>query len=159
MAHQLELARYIDAPAEVVWDVLTDIGRADSTLSGVDSVEILTPGAYREGFRWRETRKMLGKAATEEMWVTEVQPGQSTVVKAASGGADYTTRFTLTPSGDGTELRMFFGAELQNPGWPARLAMAVFGKLGISAARKAMQQDLYDIAAAAEGKARKGGQP
>lgn len=155
MAYGVELRRYIDAPAEVVWEVLTDIGNSARTLSGVSSVQVLTPGAYGEGFRWRETRRMLGKEATEEMWVAAVDPRRSTTVKAASGGADYTTRFTLSPAGDGTELRMSFDAELQDPGWAARAAMALFGRLGIGAARKAMHQDLYDIAAAAE--ARRGG--
>ncbi|WP_336712098.1 SRPBCC family protein [Arthrobacter sp. USHLN218] len=150
MTYGLELDRYIDAPADVVWTVLTDIGRSPSTLSGVAGVEVLTPGAYREGFRWRETRRMLGKEATEEMWVADVDAPHSTTVKAASGGTDYTTRFTLTPAGAGTKLRMSFGAEAQNPGWQHRLAMALFGRLGMHAARKAINQDLYDIAAAAE---------
>ena len=102
---------------------------------------------------------MLGKEATEEMWVAAVDAPGSTTVKAASGGTDYTTRFTLTPAGEGTQLRLSFGAEAQNPGWKHRLAMALFGKLGMHAARKAINQDLYDIAAAAEARRAADGSP
>jgi carbon monoxide dehydrogenase subunit G len=153
MAHQLELTQHVNAPVEAVWEVLTDIEGAAGTLSGVTKVEVLTPGPYAEGFRWRETRKMMGKEATEEMWVADAQAPHATTVKAQSGGADYTTRFTLRPVPGGTELTMFFGAEQARPGALTKLMMAVFGKLGMNAARKAMAQDLKDIAAKAENRA------
>ena len=94
---ELRLTQHVDAPVETVWAVLTGIEDAAETLSGIVAVEQLTPGPYAVGLRWRETRKMMGKEATEEMWVADVDAPTSTTVKAHSGGADYTTRFTLAP--------------------------------------------------------------
>jgi len=150
MTHHIELVQRVDAPADTIWSVLTDIESAPETLSGVARVEVLTPGEYAAGFRWRETRKMMGKEGTEEMWVASVDAPRSTTLKAKSGGVAYTTRFTLLPIEQGTELRMSFGAELENPGVFTRLMMSVFGRLGLRVTRRAMAQDLKDIAARAE---------
>ena len=150
MGHHLELVQHVNAPAEAVWRVLTDIPGSARTLSSISRVEILTPGDYAEGYRWRETRKMMGKEATEEMWVADVDAPTSTTVKAKSNGADYTTRFTLAPAGGGTRLTMFFGAEMENPGAFAKVKLALFGKLAIAITRKQMARDLEEIAAKAE---------
>lgn len=152
MGHHLELVQHISAPVEAVWRVLTDIPGSARTLSSITRVEIMTPGDYAEGYRWRETRKMMGKEATEEMWVADVDAPTSTTVKAHSGGADYTTRFTLAPADGGTRLTMFFGAEMDNPGIVAKVMLALFGKLGLSITRKQMARDLAEIAAKAEGR-------
>lgn len=53
---------------------------------------------------------MFGKEATEEMWVAEIDAPRRTVVKAHSSGTDYTTTFTLTAAGPGTDLTMAFSA-------------------------------------------------
>ena len=46
---------------------------------------------------------------------------------------------------------MFFGVELEHPGVFSRVMMAVLGRLGLLATRRAMRRDLLDIAARAEG--------
>lgn len=131
MPHQMHLVQHSKAPADAVWAVLVDIEDAQATLSGVTKVEVLTPGEYRKGFRWRETRKLMGREGTEEMWVASVDAPRSTTIRSDSGGAAYTTQFTLVPADDGTDVTMFFGAELKNPGVLSRLMMAVFGRLGM----------------------------
>ena len=153
MGHHLELVQHVNAPAEAVWRVLTDIPGSARTLSSISRVEILTPGDYAEGYRWRETRKMMGKETTEEMWVAEVEAPTSTTIKATSNGADYTTRFTLAPAGGGTRLTMYFGAEMENPGAFGKVMLALFGKLAMGITRKQMARDLEEIAAKAEGRA------
>jgi carbon monoxide dehydrogenase subunit G len=102
MDHSTSLTQHIQAPPEKVWSVITDIPGSAATLSGVESVQLLTNGAYNEGTRWKETRKMFGRAETVEMWVAEAEPNRSTTVKAVQGGADYTTR-SAWPRG--TEVR------------------------------------------------------
>ncbi|HSL36461.1 MAG TPA: SRPBCC family protein, partial [Arthrobacter sp.] len=107
-------------------------------------------GPYGEGTRWKETRTMMGRSETVEMWVSQADPPRSTTVKALQGGADYTSRMTLADRDGGTDLTMTFGAELQNPSRMHKLAMAVFGKLGMRVTRKALAKDLAEIAAKAE---------
>ncbi|MFC7448955.1 SRPBCC family protein [Rhodococcus daqingensis] len=148
--NEIQLTQHVAAPPAKVWSVLTDLDAAPTTLTGIISVERVSGEGYAVGTRWRETRKMLGKEATEEMWVAEVEPERRTVVRANSRGADYTTSFTLTPSGDGTDLSMTFTADADKSSFLAKLMMKVLGGLGAKATAKMMTQDLRDIAAAAE---------
>jgi carbon monoxide dehydrogenase subunit G len=150
MEHTTSLTQHIQASPEKVWSVITDIPGSAATLSGVDSVQLLTDGPYGEGTRWKETRKMLGKSETVEMWVAEADRHRSTTVKAVQGGADYTTRFNLAPRDGGTELTLTFGAEVIKPTVASRLLMLLFGRMGMAATRKALTKDLAEIAAKAE---------
>ena len=151
---QLDLSRHVNAHPEAVWEVLTDIPSAHRTLSGVQAVEILTAGPYQPGLRWRETRKMFGMKATEEMMVTEAEPPHSTTVVAENGGTEYTSVFTITPDADGgSTLRMQFGAETAHAPAISRVVMMLMGGLAERATRKSMEQDLADIAAEAERRA------
>ena len=150
MDHTTSLTQHINAPADKVWAVISDIPGSAATLSGIEAVQMLSDGPYGEGTRWKETRKMMGRSETVEMWVAQADPPRSTTVKALQGGADYTTRFTLADRDGGTDLTLTFGAELANPTRWSKLTMAVFGKLGMNMTRKALAKDLADIAAKAE---------
>jgi len=149
--HSIELQRETVAAPASVWSVLTDLDRAAEVLSGVDRVERLAGDGYRVGTRWRETRTMMGRSASEEMAVTAVEPGRSTTVEAGAAGVHYRTAFTLTPLPDrGTCLAMVFSGSPVEPTAPQRLAWRLFGAWGLRMSAKAMRQDLADIAAAAE---------
>lgn len=151
---QLDLSRHVAADPETVWSVLTNIPEAPRTLSGVRSVEILTESPYEPGLRWRETRTMFGMKATEEMMVLASEPPHSTTVVAQNGGTEYTTVFTVTPDADGgSTLRMLFGAETAHASAVSRVAMSLMGGIAERSTRKAMEQDLADIAAEAERRA------
>src|SRR3712207_4813997 len=150
MDHSISLTQHIQASPERVWTVITDIPGSAATLSGVDSVQLLTDGPYGEGTRWKETRKMLGRAETVEMWVADAEPHRNTTVRAVQGGADYTTRFSLTAGDGGTELTLTFGADVIKPTVASRILMLLFGRMGMAATRKALARDLAEIAAKAE---------
>lgn len=150
-AHRIDLERVVQARVERVWEVLTDVAHADQTLSGVEHVELMTEGPYRVGTKWRETRRMFGKEATEQMQVTVAEGPTRTVIESDSPGVHYVTEFTLTPSSAAaTRLRMSFTAV---QGQASKLHMALwrlFGRLGVKATEKVMAKDLADIAARAE---------
>lgn len=152
---QLDLSRHVAADPDSVWAVLTDIPSAHLTLSGVLAVEILTPGPYQPGFRWKETRKMFGMKAREEMMVQAAEPPHSTTIVAESGGTEYKTVFTITPDADasGSTLHMRFGAETAHASAVSRVVMALMGGVAEKSTRKTMEQDLADIASAAEKRA------
>ncbi|HKJ35037.1 MAG TPA: SRPBCC family protein [Solirubrobacterales bacterium] len=145
----IEVERRISAPTERVWAVITDLEGSADRLSGVEEVEILEGPEFGVGTRWRETRRMFGKEATEEMEVTGVVPGRSYTVGAESHGAKYLSELRVEGTGDGTSiLTMSFDAEPQ--GFGAKLMAHTLGYLFRGGTRKALAKDLDDIAAAAE---------
>ncbi|KDE11968.1 MULTISPECIES: SRPBCC family protein [Rhodococcus] len=149
MGHHVELSRFVDAPPDRVWRVLTSVDSAPQILSGVQGVERLAGVGYEVGTRWRETRTMFGRAATEEMTVTAVEPGRHTAVEAESGGVRYRTEFDVAPERAGTTLTVRFSADAGRPGRIRRALTALVAPLALRATRKALHQDLDDIAAAA----------
>lgn len=150
MEHTTTITKHINASPDKVWAVISDIPGSASTLSGVGSVQLLTDGPYGEGTRWKETRTMMGRSETVEMWVAQADPPRSTTVKALQGGADYTSRFTLAERNGGTDLTLTFGAEMLEPSAFSKVMMAIFGKIGMSFTRRALAKDLAEIAAKAE---------
>jgi carbon monoxide dehydrogenase subunit G len=150
MEQTTTLTHHISATPEKVWSVITDIPGSAATLSGVEAVQLLTDGPYAEGTRWKETRKMLGRSETVEMWVDSADAPRSTTIQAVQGGADYTTRFSLAPRNGGTDLTLTFGARMSQPSAATKIMMAVFGRMGLAATRKAFARDLAEIAAKAE---------
>jgi uncharacterized membrane protein len=142
--------RTIQAPVERVWALATDIPASPQTLSGVEAVEMLTQGAFGPGTRWRETRTVFGRQATEEMWVTAVEPHRSYTVEAESHGAHYVSTFSFDAVGaDRTEVVLDFDARPQ--GAVAKVLAKVTGPLASRSVAKALHKDLDDLAAAAEG--------
>ena len=150
MEHTTTLTQHINASPEKVWAVISDIPGSAATISGIDSVQMLSEGPYGEGTRWKETRTMMGRQETVEMWVSQTDPPRSTTVKALQGGADYTTRFNLAERDGGTDLTLTFGADVVKPTLLSKITMALFGKIGMSMTRKALSKDLTEIAAKAE---------
>lgn len=150
MDHSISLTRHVNATPENVWAVISDVPGSAATLSGVESIQMVSEGPYGEGTRWKETRSMMGRRETVEMWVARADPPHSTTVKALQGGADYTSRFTLDGRDGGTDLTMTFGAELLRPTVVSRLMLALFGRMGMNLTRKALAQDLAEIATKAE---------
>ncbi|MCZ0979861.1 SRPBCC family protein [Streptomyces diastatochromogenes] len=142
--------RRVAASPGRVWESITDLRDMPRLLSGVDRVEVLTEGGFAVGTRWRETRRMLGKEATEEMTVTECEPPDRYVTVAGSHGMRYVSELTLTPDGAGsTTLRMAFSARPADGRAPGLLARAL-ARFGAKAVAKALAKDLSDIARAVE---------
>lgn len=128
---------------------MTDIEGSPETISGIDAVERLDDAVgFGVGTKWRETRTMFGKSAEEVMEVTDVVDGQSYVVEANASGVHYRTVMSVAPSpGGGSTISMTF--ESEPDGMLAKFMASTVGKLFERATRKAMEQDLVDIAAAA----------
>jgi hypothetical protein len=150
---ELTVSRLVHASPEAVWAVLTDLERAPEVLRGVTSVEVVDGAGgegYAEGTRWVETRRILGREESQLLEVTGVDPPRRTVVESRDHGVRYRTVFSLQRREDGTRLEMCFGASHPDPTLLFRLTSAVFGRVGMALTRKLLEQDLADIAAAAE---------
>ncbi|MEU7073657.1 SRPBCC family protein [Streptomyces narbonensis] len=145
--------RRVAASPGRVWESITDLRDMPRVLSGVQKVEVLTEGGFGVGTRWRETRKMLGKEATEEMTVTECVPPDRYVTVAESHGMHYESEITLHADGEGaTTLRMMFSGR-RMAGRRAGFASKLIARLGAKAVAKALAKDLSEIANAVESRA------
>ncbi|MFF5976574.1 SRPBCC family protein [Streptomyces sp. NPDC012769] len=146
--------RRIAASPGRVWESITDLRDMPRVLSGVEKVEVLTEGGFAVGTRWRETRRMLGRTATEEMTVTVCEPTERYVTVADSHGMHYVSEIALVPQGpavsaEETVLRMTFTARPAHDRAPGPL-MRLFSRLGGRAVARALAKDLDEIARAVE---------
>lgn len=146
----INVSREVQAPASLVWNLITDLEGSVERISAIEKVEILSGDApFGLGTTWRETRTMFGKKATEVMEVTEVADGESYVVIARPESANYRTMMAVSSTGESTcTVSMEFGANPQ--GTVSRFMGATMGKMFAGATKKAIAADLDDIAAAAE---------
>lgn len=141
---EISLSISINAKAEAVWKVITDIEDSVNTIKGIEKIEVLEkPSDSFVGLKWRETRKMFGQTATEVMWITDAVENKSYSTRAESHGAIYTTHFKLEQNGDHCELTMTFGAELLK--FMTKVVSALTGWMFVSATKKALMEDLNDI--------------
>lgn len=139
---QLAVTEWIDAPVEQVFALFSDLERGGEHIRGIDTVEILTDGPIGVGTRWRETRTMWGKQATEVMEVTEFVPGEHYSSAAESHGAQYRSTFRFVPHENGTNVTMEFQATPVS--FFARLMNPLSGLMAGSIA-KMIRADLLDL--------------
>lgn len=138
----------IEAPAERVFALSTDIPRFGEVVGGIERIELLTDGPVGPGTRWRETRVMHGRRATEEMGITAFDPPRTVTIEADSHGAHYVSTYHFTPEGGGTRVALEFAAHPRS--LMSRLMTAVLGRVMLSSVRKALEADLRDVKRAAE---------
>lgn len=145
--HEVVATTKVKAPPDQVFDVFTDFENAPENVSGIKSLELLTPGPLKKGSRFRQTRVIAGHEQTEEMEITDFRPGESYSVGGESHGARYDGTLTVKPDGAGSKVEMRFTFK----------PVSVFAKLmGFMASsmvesfKKALQQDLEDLKKIAE---------
>ncbi len=140
----------INAPKEEVWSVVSNIENSANVISSIEKLEVLEkPDSGLVGFKWRETRTMFGKTATEVMWVTDVQENTYYDVRAESHGAVYLSKIYLREEGDKTVLTMDFDAQPQTT--MSKIMSFLMGFVFKGATKKALHKDLEDIKMSIEG--------
>ena len=146
----LEISAAIAAPPHKVFALFSDLEHAAENIGAIKKLELVTPGPMRKGTRFRETRVMYGKECTEEMEVSDFEPGKSYTVTAGSCGARFATRFDFRAEGSGTRVDVKVDAT------PVSLfakLMSPLSGLMMKSMKKCFEQDLHDLKAVAEGKA------
>jgi hypothetical protein len=148
---QCSVERLFAAPREIVFAVAIDIPRWPEVISSIDRIELLTPGPIAVGSRFRETRRMFGREATEEMTVSELAPPQRFVLTAENHGTRYRAEHVLAPADTATRLTLVFSGEPVS--FSARL-LSPLGWLMSGHLKKQLEADLDDLQRAAERLAR-----
>ena len=106
----ITVRKQIDAPPERVFAAATDLANAPKRIEGITRMELLTPGPVATGTRFRETRVLFGREATEELEVQGFEPPRRFSIGCDNHGCRYRTEFRFEPSGEGTEVELRFEA-------------------------------------------------
>jgi uncharacterized protein YndB with AHSA1/START domain len=141
----------IAAPPDIVFATMTDVARWPDFIGGVERVEVLTEGPVRVSTRFRETRQMFGRPATEEMTVADLEPPRRFVLTAENHGTRYVATHEVTPSASGARLALTFA------GTPVTFAARLFSVIGLlfmGSLRRQLETDLREVKAEAERRAR-----
>lgn len=135
--NQVSVERTVAAPPQRVFAASIDIPRWPEVVPAIQEVELLTDGPVRVGTRFRETRVLFGREATETMEVLELEAPHRYLLGAESHGSRYRTEFRFEPAGDGTRIVFTFRAE------PLTFAAKVMGFL-----MKPMMKKMVEMCAA-----------
>lgn len=141
----------IKAPKEKVWKLITDIENSVNTISGIEKIEILKkPKDTVVGLKWKETRTIFGKSATETMWITEATENDYYKTRAESNGAIYQTILKLSEKENTTFLTMEFITEAITV--RGKIMAFIFGRMLKKTMKKLIKKDLIDIKTTVENK-------
>jgi len=140
--------QHVSAPPARLFALATDFAGAPQRIAGIKRLELLTPGPVGVGTKFRETRVMFGKEATETMEVVDFQPGRSYTLRAVNCGCEYRTTVSVAPAPGGSQITFDFNATALTFG--AKVMGMLMGWLVKNACAKAVRQDLLELKAAAE---------
>lgn len=139
----------ISSDKSTVWQIIKDIENSSENIEAIKKIEILEEASEGlTGLKWRETRVMFGKEATEVMWITDWVENSFYQTRAESHGAVYTSRLEIDKTDSGCTLKMSFDSQSQSFG--AKFWDIIFGKLMKRSTEKSLLSDLNDIKRIAE---------
>lgn len=153
---EIKVTQYIAAPPDVVFSSATDIEHWVENIDGIARVEVLTDGDFRLGTKFKETRVMFGKEATEEMEVTEFKPPSLYAVEAKSCGSLFYSRFEFTGNDAGTLVTLIFDGQPLTAG--AKVMGVLTGWLMKKSVQKCVQEDLLNLKQVIESRTNSGSQ-
>lgn len=107
MPVQFTATEFFAVPNEKVFDGLTDLDAARTWMKGFIGIEKIKGNRVEPGAVWRESRKMFGKAATEEFEVMSVIPNREINLrvdgtKGSSKKGEYLFQYLLEEKDGGT---------------------------------------------------------
>jgi hypothetical protein len=150
------ITKHINAPRDKVFARATNFRQAPEMTKGIKRVEFLTDGPVGIGSRFRETRLVFKREATEVMEVVAFDPLQGYTLACDSCGCRYRREFRFTANGTGTDVEMSFAVE---PRTRFAKVMGFFMKPMLKMCLKEMQKDIDDLRIAIESEASDPGKP
>jgi carbon monoxide dehydrogenase subunit G len=145
MAIEFSVTESLPGKREQVFAALTDLDAAPRWMPGDVEIEKMSEGPLAVGSEWRETRKMLGREATEYFEVTIYEPPRRIALrvdgsKGTSGKGEFLFEYVLEPKGEATQVTLT--GQIHGLGAVSGLV----GKLMAGPMRKAVKKDLEALA-------------
>ena len=142
------LTRRIERPRNEVFRLFTNFDEMPRLIDKIASIEVLTEGPPGKGTRFRETREMFGRQATEEMEITDFQADESYTCEAASHGMRYRSLYRFEPVGHATDVHFSF--EAKPVSMAAKIVSPLTGWLAMGMTKKIFSEDIDVLKKAAE---------
>ena len=105
---KISVSEFISAPIDLVFDTASNFGEADQFIGGITNVEVLTEGDVGVGTRFKETRIMFRREATETMEVVKFDRPYHYALLAYNCGCEYHSSFDFVEKDGGTQVTMNF---------------------------------------------------
>jgi hypothetical protein len=138
----ITVTKIFPAPLPETFALFADVDNAAGRIKAITKTERLTPGPVGLGTRFKETRIVFKREATETFEFTAFEPNVRYELTAASCGAEYRTEFRFAPEESGTRVDMTLNVR----------AVSLFAKLFSPLARlmmgtmrKCVEQDMADL--------------
>ncbi len=145
---EFAISKLIYAPLARVFSLFSDFAQAPQRVRGIVRIEMLTPGPIALGSRFRETRIMFGREASEVMEICAWAPDRHYTIGCTSCGCriETTFRFQVEESRTRVDVSLVarpltFAAKLMSP-----MTAIMMGPL----MRKCVEQDVEDLRTIAE---------
>ena len=134
----------IEKPLEDVWKTIIDFKNCSNYVESIVKLEIIDePKDTLIGFKWKETRVMFGKEATETMWITDYVENEYYQTRAESHGSIYISRLSIERVEKHSKLTMSFSADAQT--FFVKIFSLCMGFVIKGSMKKALIKDLNDI--------------
>jgi hypothetical protein len=144
---QVTMSTRVNAPPDRTFAVFSDLRGAPGRVSGIKKIEVITEGPVGKGTKFRETRIMMGREATENMEVSEFEPGRSYAIACESCGVRWNCRFAFAADDGGTRVDVEMASK------PVSLMgrlMSPLGALMAGTMKKCLNTDMDELRKAAE---------
>ena len=141
------IIKHVESTPDRVFEVFTDVSKLAERIEGITRVEVLTDGPVGQGTRFRETRIMFKKEATEEMEFTTFDPPSSFTLGCESCGCRYETVHRFLRKGSGTLVEVAMAVQ------PLTFFAKLFSPLGrlmSGSMKKLIAKELEQLKAVAE---------
>ena len=100
------VSRTINAPIETVFSAISDVDHFAEVRPQVVKIDYLSEIHSGVGTRFRETRRMKGKDTTNDLEITEYEPGRRIRFVTASHGTTWDSIYIVKPQAPGTVLAL-----------------------------------------------------
>lgn len=94
----------IDATPDRVFAVLSDLGQSRNWMPAIQGIDGVTPGPFRLGTSWQETRKAGNRTMQSKLRVASFDPPSRLRLEVDARMMRGQLSFTLTPKGSTTQV-------------------------------------------------------